>query len=86
MIDPASVMPLSSPARAMPKSATLMRPSSLAITFCGLTSRCTTPRLWAAASAARIPSATSTASAGGSGPRWRMISLSVGPDRYSITM
>ncbi len=41
--EPVSVMS-DAPARAIPKSVTLTRPSSSIITFCGLMSRCTMPR------------------------------------------
>ena len=53
MIEPVSVMS-DAPARAMPKSVTLARPSSSTITLCGLMSRCTTPRRCAKRAALRI--------------------------------
>ena len=53
MIEPASVIWLA-PARAIPKSVTLSRPSESTSTLCGLMSRWTIPFLCAKRSAARI--------------------------------
>ena len=53
MIDPVSVIWLV-PARAIPKSITLIRPSGATATLCGLMSRWTTPCWCANPSAARI--------------------------------
>ena len=66
MIAPVSVMS-EAPARAIPKSVTLTRPSSSTITLCGLMSRWMTPRLWAKRAARRIWIVMSTARAGSSG-------------------
>ena len=70
---------LDSSPRAMPKSVTFARPSSSISTFCGFTSRWTSPRSCAACSARPISIAYATASATGSGPSRRMRSLRVSP-------
>ncbi len=85
MIEPVSVMS-DAPARAMPKSVTLTRPSESTSTFCGLMSRCTTPRWCANRSARRICVTMSVAASGGAGPRSRITSLSVRPSISSIAM
>ena len=54
MIEPASVIWLAAPARAIPKSITLTRPSPSTITLCGLMSRWTIPFRCAKRSAERI--------------------------------
>ena len=85
MIEPVSVMS-DAPARAMPKSVTLARPSSSMITLCGLMSRWITPRRCANRAALRICSAMSIAATGASGPLSVMTCLSERPSRYSIAM
>ncbi len=85
MIEPVSVMS-EAPARAIPKSVTLARPSSSSITLCGLKSRCTTPRLWAKRAARRTCTVMSIARSGGIAPCSRTSCLSVCPLMYSIAM
>ena len=84
-IEPASVI-CDVPARAMPKSVTLTRPSASTSTLCGLMSRCTIPCRCAKRSAERICRAYSTETVIGAGPRETISSLSDRPSRYSIAM
>src|SRR4051794_19194923 len=70
----------------MPKSVTFAVPSESMRTFCGLTSRWTMRRSWAACSARAISMAYATASGTGRRPARRMRSLSVSPSTYSKTM
>ena len=86
MIEPASVIWLVVPARAMPKSATLTRPSWSTITLCGLMSRWMIPLRCAKRSAARIWRAYEIATGTGQGPRATSSSFSVRPSTYSMTM
>ncbi len=72
-------------ALASPKSATLTRPSSAMSTFSGLTSRCTRPARWAAASAESTGSITASARAGVIGASLTMESRSVWPVTSSMT-
>ena len=67
-IEPVSVIWLV-PARAIPKSVTLTRPSPSTRTLCGLMSRCTIPCRCAKRSAERIWRAYSTATLTGAAPR-----------------
>src|SRR6202034_3876870 len=85
MIDPVSVMS-EAPARAMPKSVTLARPSSSRITLWGLMSRWMMPRRCAKRAASRICTTMSIASPGDSAPCSRTIAFSERPGRYSIAM
>ena len=84
-IEPASVISLA-PARAIPKSATLTRPSRSTSTLCGLMSRWMIPFLCAYRSAARIWRVYEIATGTGHGPRVTISSFSVRPSMYSITM
>ncbi|OLT09544.1 hypothetical protein BJF77_10180 [Kocuria sp. CNJ-770] len=74
-----------STARVSPKSATVTRPPAAIRTFSGLTSRCTSPARWAAASPSRAASITSSASRGVRAPRRRSRSRSVEPSTCSMT-
>ena len=85
MIEPVCVMS-EAPARAMPKSVTVTRPSSERITLCGLMSRCTIPRLWAKLAASSTWIVMSMAASGSSGPCSRTTRFSERPCRYSIAM
>ncbi len=85
-IDPTSVICATFAARAMPKSVTLSRPSSVRIMLWGLMSRWTTPWRWANSSASSAWTAQFTTSASGSGARLVISSFRVGPFRYSIAM
>ncbi len=85
MIEPVSVMS-DAPARAMPKSVTLARPSSSIITLWGLRSRCTTPRRCAKRAARRICEVMSIARRGSIGASAWISSLSVRPSMNSIAM
>jgi hypothetical protein len=77
-------MPSASPTAAeMPKS-TSLTPPEVTITLLGLTSRCTTPRACAAASAAATWAQISAAERHGSAPPARM-SASERPSTSSIT-
>jgi hypothetical protein len=85
MIEPVWVIS-EAPARAMPKSVTLTRPSSSMITLWGLRSRCTIPRRCAKRAARRTCSVISMARSAGSGASSRTIESSERPSRYSMTM
>jgi hypothetical protein len=69
---------------ARPKSRILGEPDAVKATFSGLTSRCTTPFSWAAASPSAIWAAISTASAIGSGALASRV-RSVSPTTSSVT-
>ena len=85
MIEPVWVIS-EAPARAMPKSVTLTRPSSSMITLCGLRSRCTTLRRCAKRAARSTCSVSSIARSGASGASSRTIESSERPSRNSIAM
>ena len=80
------VAPMSSIARAMPKSMTLTSPACVSITLAGLMSRCTMPCWWLYASAASTPSTISSARSGTSRLPEASRSRKVEPSTYSITM
>ena len=71
-------------ARARPKSATLIRPSSAISTFSGFTSRWIIPAWCAAASAESTGSTSASALAGAIGDSLRMTSRRVWPGMYSM--
>ena len=73
-------------ARAMPKSATLTSPVLVMSTLPGFTSRWTTPLRWAKPRAAATSAAMPAARFGSMGPSLRMISETVWPSTYSMTM
>ncbi len=74
-------------ARAMPKSATLTSPVGLVMsTLPGFTSRCTTPLRWANPRAAATSAAMPAARLASMGPSLRMMSDTVRPSTYSMTM
>jgi hypothetical protein len=74
-----------SASRAMPKSVSTHEVGSSS-TFCGLTSRCSTPRPWAKERASASTSPMRTTSSGGSGPCALSRSCSVPPSWKSMTM
>ncbi len=85
MIEPVWVMS-DAPARAMPKSVTLARPSASTITLWGLRSRWMIPRRWAKRAARRTWMVRSMARSGSSGASCWTIVFSERPSRYSIAM
>ena len=83
IILPVSVRVTESATDTMPKSMSL-GPSGASRTFCGLTSRCTTPAAWISASASARPAASVRQCASGIGPRSRTPSASDSPGMYSV--
>ena len=79
-------LPVSSKARAMPKSITLMSPSGVSMTLAGLMSRWTMPLRWLYSSGPSTPAVTSRASRIVRLPWVEMTSRSVCPSTYSMTM
>ena len=79
------VMVLELAMRAMPKSATLIRPSALTRMFCGLMSRWMMPLLCACCRAERMRMVIWAATSGLIRPRSWITCLSVLPCTYSIT-
>ena len=77
--------PLGETSLARPKSSTLTNPSSVTITFAGLTSRCTIPEACALASASAIGIETRRTSPSRI-PCFGIISSRLRPRTYSITM
>ena len=73
-------------ARAIPKSVTFTSPCGVTSTLPGFTSRCTTPCACANDSASAISAVRRAASIGASGAYDWMMSRSVWPGTYSITM
>ena len=82
---PVAVFTSGSRSLAMPKSMIFTRPSESTMMLPGFTSRWTTPRSWATASASATRAAISTASEGASEPP-RMRSRSSRPSSSSIAM
>ena len=85
MIEPVCVMS-EAPARAIPKSVTLARPSSSTMTLWGLRSRWMIPRRWAKRAARSTWMVRSMASSGFSGACSVTTSFSERPRRYSMAM
>src|SRR5437868_5021955 len=84
---PVCVTPCStSSERAIPKSVTFASPSPLSRTFCGFTSRCTSPCRCANARPCAICTASSRARRTGSGPLRSRNSFRFSPSTYSKTM
>jgi hypothetical protein len=78
-------VPLTSSARAMPKSMT-RGPSGARRTFAGLKSQWTTPAWWMATSAVAVPIASRSSSAPRRGPDRATSPASDGPSTNSLTM
>ena len=78
-------VPVASSARAMPKSIT-RGPSGASSTLLGLTSRCTTPASWMAASAVIVPIATRISAGPVRGPSAASTACKEGASMYSLTM